>query len=133
MRGNKRALELHQDLGNLLEQWDGGERKRRAPAPGGGGNGGGGSGLARGEARGAFICGPTRPRVTRRDGGDAPRTTAARGSCVRRRHVRRTGGPRCARAYDGADLRAPRDGACWGAGSRDGACLGRCGPQAARA
>jgi hypothetical protein len=70
--GNKRAWEFHGCLVKLLEQWDDGERGRRAPAPGGGGNGDGGSGLARGEARGAFICGLARPRVTRRDGGDAP-------------------------------------------------------------
>jgi hypothetical protein len=130
--GNKRLWKVHGCLVELLEQWDGGERKRRAPAPGGGGNGGGGSGLARGEVRGAFICGPTRPRVTRGDGGDAPRTTAARGSRVRRRHGRRTGGPRRARAYGGADLGTPREGARWGARSQDGACLGRWGPRVER-
>jgi hypothetical protein len=70
--GNKRTWECHGCLVKLLEQWNGGESGRRFPAPGGGGNGGGGSGLARGEARGAFICGPARLRVTRRDGGDAP-------------------------------------------------------------
>jgi hypothetical protein len=42
--------------------------------------------------QGAFIRGSTRPWVTRGDGGDARRATAARGLCVRRRHRRRTAG-----------------------------------------
>jgi hypothetical protein len=42
--GNKRTWEVHSCLVELLEQWDGGRRGRRAPSPGGGGNGGGGLG-----------------------------------------------------------------------------------------
>jgi hypothetical protein len=65
MLANNRVLELHQDLRRLPEQWDGGERGRRASAPGGGGNGGSCSGLARGEGARAFIRGSARPWVTR--------------------------------------------------------------------
>jgi hypothetical protein len=65
MLENKRVLELHQDLRRQPEQWDGGERGRRASAPGGGGNGGGGSGLARGEGARAFIHGSAGLWVTR--------------------------------------------------------------------
>jgi hypothetical protein len=39
--GNKRVLELHQDLRNLLEQLAGDEHGREKLAPSGGGHGGG--------------------------------------------------------------------------------------------
>jgi hypothetical protein len=41
MWANKRALELHQDLRNLLEQLAGDEHRREKLAPSGGGHGGG--------------------------------------------------------------------------------------------
>jgi hypothetical protein len=51
---NKRALELHQDLGNLPEQLTGDEHGRGVLAPGGGGNGGGWFGWRAEERQGGF-------------------------------------------------------------------------------
>jgi hypothetical protein len=63
MRGNKRALELYQNLGKLPEQLAGDEHGREVLAPGDGGHGGGWFGW-RAEETGGLLY------VAQRDQGD---------------------------------------------------------------
>jgi hypothetical protein len=65
MRGNKRALELLQDLGDLPEQLAGDWHGRGVLAPGGGGNGGGRFGWRAEERQEGFYMLLSAPRVTK--------------------------------------------------------------------
>jgi hypothetical protein len=79
--GNKRALELHQDLLKLLGWLAGDEHGREELAPSGGGHGGEEQAVARGGARGGGLNRRTRrPWMTRRDGGEHLRATALGGA-----------------------------------------------------
>jgi hypothetical protein len=87
----------------------GGEHERWALAPSGGGNGGGSTRWRAEGEQAAFICGLGRPWVTRDDGGDARRATAATSptdrrsvACARTAALRRgLGAPRAGRRVGG--------------------------------
>jgi hypothetical protein len=112
---NKRTRELAWVLRKLTTGFDGGERERWALAPAAATMAASGSGWRAGEEGKAFIRRAAHLGVTDDDGGDAGPCYGAWATRVRRRHSRRTGGPRRARAYGGADAGAPRAGARWGA------------------
>jgi hypothetical protein len=78
MLGNKRACELHWELGKLPGQLAGGEHERRALAPCGGGNGGEEHAVVRGGEQAAFISSSGRPCYGRRRAVRGVRDVAAR-------------------------------------------------------
>jgi hypothetical protein len=65
MRGNKRALELHQNLGKQPEQLAGDEYGWEVLAPGGGGHGGGWFGWRAEERQEGFYMLLSATRVTK--------------------------------------------------------------------